>query len=86
MSEVCRRMGAYLKLDDAQEIKIEGRLDLVENFVLPCVKKALDLKWDEQKVIRTTNKLTNKLYGSTMDLDEYIRQYIWWFYEKKIAD
>lgn len=48
-------------------------MDTHELPIYPCVAQALDLKWDEN-LIRKKGK---KLYDS-MDIAEYIREYIWW--------
>lgn len=81
MLPVCARMAVFLGLQDIENtnITLERRLDFVEAFVLPCVKKALRLNWTEEGTIRKGEWVFNKLEGSELTVEEYIRQYIWWF-------
>lgn len=80
MLPICVRLAEILGLDGIENKDIElGRaLDAVEAFVLPCVKRALGLKWTEDVVIRNRKIDNNKLRGDALTMDEYIRQYIWW--------
>lgn len=81
MKEICKRLGRIIGLEE----DIEG--DLVdmgwnEMFVYPFVKNALELKW-EDKVIRKNNVslLFARLAGGSLDIREYVRQYVWWKYD-----
>lgn len=62
--------------------------EMVEMFVLPAVKKALGLTF-EQKYVRTHNRLNwpnrDKLGDGRLDLEGYIREYVFWKYGKFIV-
>lgn len=81
MLPICARLGELLGLNTTKikDIQIEHALDDVEAFVLPCVKKALGLNWTESITIRDGKSDINKLRNDALTVDEYIRQYIWWY-------
>lgn len=85
--ELCRRVGEALGLADAREIQVDMDYEMVEMFVLPAVKKALGLTF-EQKYVRTHNRLNwpnrDKLGDGRLDLEGYIREYVFWKYGKFI--
>lgn len=78
MQEIGRRLCRVLEITD-----IEGEVDYLmnweESFIFPCVKEALGLKYEET-YIRKSRTVDTVFSEKKMDLDEYIREYVWWFY------
>lgn len=76
MQEIGRRLWRKLGITDVDG-KVEYLLNWNEMFTFSCVKKALGLTYEE-KYIRKGRDL---LWGTEMDIDEYIREYAWRFYD-----
>lgn len=57
--------------------EIDTQMDIHETPVYPAVKKCLNLEWTEG-YIRESNLA--KKASVRMDLDEYVRLYVWWCY------
>ncbi len=53
-------------------------LGAYEMPIYPCVKMALELKWDTE-IIREDTR--NRIATVPMDLAQYIKEYIYWKYE-----
>lgn len=83
--ELCRRIGKALGLTDIDDICIDYDYEYQEMFVMPWVKAALGLKFDEKYIrtnLKTSQETGNKLTDGSMDLREYIREYIYWKFGK----
>lgn len=80
MEEICRRLGRQIGLEDRFHKKYNLILHNREMFVYPFVKDALSLQWEEQ-YIRQGVILWDKLSQTCFDMQEYVRQYIWWKYD-----
>lgn len=76
MQEIGRRLRRKLDITDVDG-RVEYLLNWDEAFTFPSVKKALELIYEE-KYIR---KEKYQLCEMEMDIDEYIREYAWWFYD-----
>ncbi len=78
MQEIGRRLCENLGIKDISG-KVEYPMNWEEAFTLPYVKKALGIRYEETYIRETGNKeiVFNR---NKMDLDEYLREYIWWFY------
>ncbi len=80
MNEICHRLGHYLGLHDADRIENSVIHECIEGFVFPSVKKALGLQWKEDHVRCHAPDLYS-LSGKPMDLEEYVKQYIFWMFD-----
>lgn len=67
-------------LDIPDRIFTDIRLDANEIPIYPWIRKVLGMEWTEQCI--RTSKNANKC-GDSMDIKEYIREYIWWCYPEK---
>lgn len=76
MQEIARRLWRKLGITDVEE-KVQYLLNWDEAFVFPYVKKALGLTFEEAHVREERHQLCR----IEMDIDEYIREYAWWFYD-----
>lgn len=82
MKEICERLGRYLGLE-GKVGNIKEDLGAVEGFVWPFVKNALGLRWSQRHVRRNNVSLSwTKLAGESLDIREYIREYVWLEYEE----
>lgn len=59
-------------------IHCESKLDAYEAPIYPVIKECLQLKWEDEDL--RTGALGMRLSDS-MDLDEYIYEYLWWCYD-----
>lgn len=78
MQEIGRRLCEKLGIRDITE-KLVYPLNWEESFTFPYVKKALGIRYEET-YIRESGKKEIVFNRKKMDLDEYIREYVWWFY------
>lgn len=76
MNEIGRRLCVRLEINDVNS-DLELYLNWDEVFTLPCVKKALNLQYEEE-FVRDKGEWVVSLYNEKMDIDEYIRQYVFW--------
>ena len=53
-------------------------LDINEEFVYECVKKTLDIRWDETIVRKSLNA---RRMAAQMDYEQYVREYLYWCHE-----
>ncbi len=79
--EVCRKLGQILGLDDWDSVFPDIDLGWREQFVWPCVRKALGLQWKDSTVRNNGKYFFIKLSNGQLTIDEYIRQYIYWQYD-----
>lgn len=85
MKEICKRLGKYLGLEGKTE-NVKEDLGYAECFVWPFVQNALGIHWSEEYVRRDNSSwYWTKFIGASLDVREYIREYIWWKYEKRIG-
>lgn len=85
MKEICERLGRYIGLEGKTE-NIKEDLGGVEGFVWPFVKNALGLRWSQEHVRRNNVSLFwTKLVGESLDIREYILEYVWWKYEELLS-
>ena len=75
IQEVCYRLGKYMVLSDYQDITIERKLNWVEMFMYPDVCEGLGLEYGFEGFIR--ENADYRLSDKPMDIDEYIREYIY---------
>ena len=73
------KLGSILHLENNKKYKVKKKIDYAEEFTLPCVKNALGLEWDD-KYIRHSKTDFTKLADGKLDVKEYVRQYVWWYY------
>lgn len=78
MQEIGKRLCKLLKITDIKQ-KLKYPLNWEESFTFPYVKAALGIKYEET-YIRDQGTVDIILNSKKMDLEEYIREYIWWFY------
>lgn len=78
MQEIGRRLCDKLGIRDISG-KLIYPLNWEESFTFPYVKKALGIQYEET-YIRETGKKEIIFNRKKMDLEEYIREYVWWFY------
>jgi hypothetical protein len=78
INEMVVRLLHEMNLED-KVLCTEDEMNTHEEFVYPCVAKALGLKWKQEKVRCTRNA---KKCVSYMDLNEYIEEYAWWNAQK----
>lgn len=83
MREICRRMAKKLGINDVDNAMINYSLNWLEGFVLPTVKEALGCTFVEKYIRNDKNNFLH-LSNKKLDLDEYIREYIYWTYDDKI--
>ena len=83
MQEIGKRLCRKLGIEDVDG-KLEYFMNWEESFIFPYVKQALELSWDEKYIREEGNGEDYVISGGKMDLDEYIREYIWWFYGERI--
>lgn len=78
MLEICRRVAGVLGIEDIHEEDTSIVLG-IEAFVWPSIRKHLGILW-EKKTVR--KYCSNSVYGSidTLDIEEYIREYIYAFW------
>lgn len=67
-------------LTDWDTVQPDIDLGWREQFVWPCVRKALGLQWEDQYVRNNGKYPYIKLADGQLDIDEYIRQYVFWQY------
>lgn len=77
LEKISRDILKYLGFDDKGISIIEKGLNEVEVPIYPCVKNQLGLLWEE-KYVRVNS--TKKLKNGNMDLEEYVKEYIYWCY------
>lgn len=82
MQEIGRRLCERLGIQDISG-KVEYPLNWEESFTFPYVKKALGIQYEET-YIRETGKKEIIFHRKKMDLDEYLREYVWWFFGEYI--
>lgn len=79
MKEITKRIGVRLGINDIDG-EIEYKLNMFEEFVFPYIQEALGLIYEEKYVRDRYSEFDCR----EMDIDEYIREYIWWFYGEYI--
>ena len=75
MAEITKQV--LKKLNIHGEPYCEQAMDAHEEFVYPCVSKALSLNWKQEEIRKSTDA---KKIEDIMDLKEYVKEYIWWCY------
>lgn len=60
-----------------EDIETDTKLDYHEVPIYPWIRKVLNMEWDE-KYIRIDDKAIK--CTDTMDIAEYVKEYIWWCY------
>lgn len=82
LKEMANRILRLLGIDElVKDIDAEWELDAHEVPVYPCIRRALCLEWAQQ-FLRKNSFEKIILGNSNMDLEEYIREYIYWSYTK----
>ncbi len=76
LEEIIRRLLLFLGMS-ANFDHADDEISEEEMPVYPCVKEALGLEWDT-KAIRNNNQ--HRLMPGTMDMIQYIKEYIFWNY------
>lgn len=61
-------------------VSTDIRLDLNEIPVYPWIRKVLGMEWTEEYIRTSENAIKCNDY---MDIEEYIREYIWWCYPER---
>lgn len=79
MDEVINRILKRLNINEYEKNKEDSYLGVHEIPVYPCVRKALDIKWNKEYI---REGIYGKRATDKMDLKEYIREYIWWRHNK----
>lgn len=79
------QLGKCIGLEGKTE-NIKEDLGAKECFVWPFVKNALGLHWSQHHVRRNNASLHwTKLVGESLDIREYVREYIWLKYEELLG-
>ena len=65
------------KLEIYDEIVSDKSLDYHEVPIYPYIRKTLGMMWDEKNIRKNSEAIKGT---SKMDIQEYIREYIWWCY------
>lgn len=84
MELICKQLGNLLGINDIEDKEIRYLLDGTEAFTPEIVKKVLGIRFEEKYVREEKIFRLKYLTDVPMDRYEYIRQYIWWYYEKEI--
>lgn len=74
MEEICRELLALLGMN-GKGIHINWSMDTHEEFVYPCVKSTLKLRWSQFSI---RNSSSAKKMTATMNLHEYVNEYVYW--------
>lgn len=75
LKEISRKILEKLEIYD--EIVSDKSLDYHEVPIYPYIRKTLGMMWDEKNIRKNSEAIKGT---SKMDIQEYIREYIWWCY------
>lgn len=84
IKEICRQILEKLTMNFALENNIFECMDGYEDLILPCVKEALHLAYGGEDAIK--NGLHVCKMNQIMDLEEHVREYLFWQYKEEGAD
>ena len=84
--EICIRLGKVLGLEQMKDLAIEYDYEVDEHYTMPCIRDALGMEWEEDLVRVHTMTYRkpgyNKLCDGKMDVNEYVREYVYWKFGK----
>lgn len=84
LKEISNRILTYLGIDNTDLVEIDTNVGCYEVPIYECIRKALNIEWADTYFRKKSSSASRFVLGGTleMDLEEYIKEYIWWYYGK----
>lgn len=85
LKEISNRILTYLGIDDIVLDEVVANIGCYEVPVYDCIKEALKIEWTSKYLRKKKPNVEHFVLGGgnlKMDLQEYIKEYIWWYYGK----
>lgn len=81
LEEIGKRILIYLGFNLKHDISLEQYFVNEEIPILPSVKKALGMNWEDRGKMRVKDRDSYALVSAGMDIKEYVKEFIYFYYE-----